>query len=268
LLLLGLATVVVGVVLKQLPPRWPTLLITLVLEPAGVAVAINVAMCHRVSAFVGRLPPFSGCHWTWIDPALAAQRRGGGCSGWSPACRLPARCPHVRSSCSMPIRKSAPKVVEHCRGVFSGSLSAGSFTRSGLIRRGCLLAAGRVFGDLGGAVRDFRRRADFAHPIPAMAGSILRLGLVDHRGIRSLLRVSRAEFVVMALTCLATLLLELQTAIYAGVLASLFFYLKRTSQPRVQHWREGDEDAAGRLDLFAPAITCKCACNGCTARGW
>jgi SulP family sulfate permease len=46
----------------------------------------------------------------------------------------------------------------------------------------------------------------------------------------------------MALTCLATLLLELQTAIYAGVLASLFFYLKRTSQPRVQQWRDGDED--------------------------
>lgn len=81
-------------------------------------------------------------------------------------------------------------------------------------------------------------------PIPAMAGSILLIswGLVDHRGIRALLRVSHAEFVVMALTCVATLLLELQTAIYAGVLASLFFYLKRTSQPRVQHWRDGDEE--------------------------
>jgi len=71
---------------------------------------------------------------------------------------------------------------------------------------------------------------------------LIAWGLVDHRGIRALLRVSRAEFVVMALTCVATLLLELQTAIYAGVLASLFFYLKRTSQPRVQHWRDGDED--------------------------
>ena len=81
-------------------------------------------------------------------------------------------------------------------------------------------------------------------PIPAMAGSILLIawGLVDHRGIRALYRVSRAEFVVMSLTCLATLLLELQTAIYAGVLASLFFYLKRTSQPRVQHSHEGEAD--------------------------
>ena len=65
---------------------------------------------------------------------------------------------------------------------------------------------------------------------------------MDHRGIRALFRVSRAEFVVMGLTCIATLLLELQTAIYAGVLVSLFFYLKRTSQPRVQQWREGEED--------------------------
>ena len=77
-----------------------------------------------------------------------------------------------------------------------------------------------------------------------MAASILLIswGLVDHRGIRALFRVSRAEFAVMGLTCVATLLLELQTAIYAGVLASLFFYLKRTSQPRVHHWRDGDED--------------------------
>ena len=37
-------------------------------------------------------------------------------------------------------------------------------------------------------------------------------------------------------------MLELQTAIYAGVLASLFFYLKRTSRPRIQQWREGDEE--------------------------
>lgn len=46
----------------------------------------------------------------------------------------------------------------------------------------------------------------------------------------------------MLLTAAATLLLELQTAIYAGVLASLFFYLKRTSRPRVQQLREGEAD--------------------------
>ena len=59
-LLLGVATVVVGVVLKQWLPRWPTLLITLVL--ASLLVWLWPAMfghVHLVSAFVGRLPPFS-----------------------------------------------------------------------------------------------------------------------------------------------------------------------------------------------------------------
>jgi SulP family sulfate permease len=81
-------------------------------------------------------------------------------------------------------------------------------------------------------------------PLPAMAASILLIcwGLVDIRGIRQLWRVSRSEFVVMTLTCAATLLLELQTAIYAGVLASLFFYLKRTSQPRVLQAQEGEDE--------------------------
>ena len=81
-------------------------------------------------------------------------------------------------------------------------------------------------------------------PLPAMAASILLIcwGLVDIHGVRALWRVSRSEFLVMSLTFAATLLLELQTAIYAGVLASLFFYLKRTSRPRVQQWREGEDD--------------------------
>src|SRR5476651_2471149 len=59
-LILGLATVVVGAALKLLLPRWPTLLITLILS--GVLVWLWPAMFGHVklvSAFVGRLPPFS-----------------------------------------------------------------------------------------------------------------------------------------------------------------------------------------------------------------
>lgn len=59
-LMLGLATVIVGVILKWLLPRWPTLLITLVLS--GLLVWLWPSMLGHVklvSAFVGRLPPFS-----------------------------------------------------------------------------------------------------------------------------------------------------------------------------------------------------------------
>ena len=129
---------------------------------------------------------------------------------------------------------------------FSGYLSSGSFTRSGLsYEAGAQSPLAGVFSALWVALFAVAGAQLIAHiPIPAMAGSILLIcwGLVDHRAIRALFRVSRAEFVVMALTFTATLLLELQTAIYAGVLASLFFYLKRTSQPRVQQSREGEAD--------------------------
>ena len=60
-LVLGVATVVVGALLKQWLPRWPTLLMTLVL--GSLVVWLWPAMfghVQLVSAFVGRLPPFSG----------------------------------------------------------------------------------------------------------------------------------------------------------------------------------------------------------------
>ncbi|MNZ96029.1 C4-dicarboxylic acid transporter DauA [compost metagenome] len=129
---------------------------------------------------------------------------------------------------------------------FSGYLSSGSFTRSGLsYDAGARSPLAGVFSALWVALFAVAGASLIAHiPIPAMAASILLIcwGLIDHRAMRALLRVSRSEFLVMALTAAATLLLELQTAIYAGVLASLFFYLKRTSRPRIQQSREGDAD--------------------------
>jgi SulP family sulfate permease len=130
--------------------------------------------------------------------------------------------------------------------LFSGYLSSGSFTRSALsLEAGARSPLAGLFSALWVALFAVTGAKLIAHiPIPAMAGGILLIswGLVDARGIRALWRVSRAEFAVMALTCVATLLLELQTAIYAGVLASLFFYLKRTSRPRIKRWREGDDE--------------------------
>src|SRR5471032_2191691 len=248
-LVLGLATVAVGIVLKLLLPRWPTLLITLILS--GVLVWLWPAMFGHVklvSAFVGRLPPFSSLPLDLelvlrLLPSAVAVGMLGLVTSLSIARSLSARSQQLLDANQEVRAQGLSNIVG---AFFSGSLSAGSFTRSGLsYEAGACSPLAGVFSALWVALFAIFGAGLIAHiPIPAMAGSILLIawGLVDHRGIRALLRVSRAEFVVMALTCVATLLLELQTAIYAGVLASLFFYLKRTSQPRVQHWREGDED--------------------------
>ena len=128
----------------------------------------------------------------------------------------------------------------------SGTLSAGSFTRSGLNQdAGARTPLAGVFSALWVALLAVAGAGLITHiPLPAMAAGILLIcwNLVDRPALRALWKGSRAESLVMLLTLAATLLLPLQNAIYAGVLASLFFYLKRTSQPRVQHWEREDEE--------------------------
>lgn len=248
-LALGVATVLVGFVLKQLLPRWPTLLITLVLGSAVVWLWPSMfGHVHLVSTFVGRLPPFSGLPLDLdlilrLLPSAVAVGMLALVTSLSIARSIAARSQQLLDANQEVRAQGLSNIVG---AFFSGSLSAGSFTRSGLsYEAGACSPLAGVFSAIWVALFAIFGAGLISHiPIPAMAGSILLIawGLVDHRGIRSLLRVSHAEFVVMALTCLATLLLELQTAIYAGVLASLFFYLKRTSQPRVQHWPDGEDD--------------------------
>jgi SulP family sulfate permease len=248
-LTLGLGTLMLGVILKILLPRWPTLLITLALS--GLLVWLWPSMFGHVklvSSFVGKLPPFSPLPLDLdlvlrLLPSAVAVGMLGLVTSLSIARSLSARSQQLLDA-NQEIR--AQGLSNIIGGFFSGSLSAGSFTRSGLsYEAGACSPLAGVFSALWVALFAITGAALIAHiPIPSMAGSILLIswGLVDHRGIRSLFRVSHAEFAVMALTCVATLLLELQTAIYAGVLASLFFYLKRTSRPRVQQWRDGDDD--------------------------
>ena len=248
-LVLGAATVVVGALLKQWLPRWPTLLMTLVLGSLVVWLWPSMfGHVQLVSAFVGRLPPFSGLPLDMdlilrLLPSAVAVGMLGLVTSLSIARSISARSQQLLDANQEVRAQGLSNIVG---AFFSGSLSAGSFTRSGLsYEAGACSPLAGVFSALWVALFAIFGAGLIAHiPIPAMAGSILLIawGLVDHRGVRSLLRVSRAEFVVMGLTCVATLLLELQTAIYAGVLASLFFYLKRTSQPRVQHWRDGEDD--------------------------
>ena len=248
-LALGLGTLALGILIKLWRPRWPSLLISLI--AGSLLVWLWPSMFGHValvSAFVGRLPPFSPLPLDLelvlrLLPSAVAVGMLGLVTSLSIARSLSARSQQLLDANQEVRAQGLSNIVG---SFFSGSLSAGSFTRSGLsYEAGACSPLAGVFSALWVALFAVGGAALIAHiPIPAMAGSILLIcwGLVDHRGIRALFRVSRAEFVVMALTCVATLLLELQTAIYAGVLASLFFYLKRTSQPRVQQWRDGDEE--------------------------
>ncbi|MEE1887588.1 SulP family inorganic anion transporter [Pseudomonas carassii] len=249
-LVLGLSTLAIGVVLKLWRPRWPSLLISLLLVSLAAWLLPGVfSHVPRVPAFVGQLPPLSPLPLLDVElilrllPSAVAVGMLGLVTSLSIARSLSARSEQLIDA-NQEIR--AQGLSNIVGAFFSGYLSSGSFTRSGLsYDAGARSPLAGVFSALWVALFAVAGAGLIAHlPIPAMAGSILLIcwGLVDHRGIRALFRVSRSEFLVMALTAAATLLLELQTAIYAGVLASLFFYLKRTSRPRVQQSREGGAD--------------------------
>ncbi|MBS0319884.1 MAG: SulP family inorganic anion transporter, partial [Proteobacteria bacterium] len=79
--------------------------------------------------------------------------------------------------------------------------------------------------------------APLAHYLPlAVMAALLFLvawGLIDVREMRRVARTQRAEGAVMFVTLLATLVVQLEFAIFVGVLLSLFVYLARTTRPRV-----------------------------------
>ena len=72
-------------------------------------------------------------------------------------------------------------------------------------------------------------------PLPAMGGAILLVAwnLIDVHHITQVLKSNKAEAAVLLMTSLSTLFVELEFAIYIGVILSLTLYLRRTSKPAV-----------------------------------
>lgn len=72
-------------------------------------------------------------------------------------------------------------------------------------------------------------------PLAGMAGVIMVVAynLIDFRFMKTVLKASKRQATVMVITLFATLFLELEYAVFIGVIFSLIFYLQRTSSPNV-----------------------------------
>jgi SulP family sulfate permease len=72
-------------------------------------------------------------------------------------------------------------------------------------------------------------------PMSAMAGVILLVSynLIDFKHIKGIVKISGREAVVLGITFISTLVLDLEFAIYIGVIFSLVLYLQKTSRPRM-----------------------------------
>ena len=120
---------------------------------------------------------------------------------------------------------------------FSCFASSGSFTRSGInYDAGAKTPLTSVFAavTLIGIVLFVAPLAAYL-PMPAVAGVIVIVGwsLIDFNYIRHVQKASRRDNIVGIITTLATLFLDLEFAIYIGVILSLFFFLQGTSHPHI-----------------------------------
>ncbi len=120
---------------------------------------------------------------------------------------------------------------------FSGYVATGSFNRSGVnYEAGARTPLAAVFAGML-LMLIVLLVAPLASYLPkaAMAGILFLVawGLIDFTEIGHIFHASRRETGVFLVTFLSALFLELEFAIFAGVLLSLVLYLDRTSKPRV-----------------------------------
>lgn len=123
-------------------------------------------------------------------------------------------------------------------GLFQCYAGSGSFTRSGVnAEAGARSPLAAVFASLFLAIilALFAPLIRFI-PIPAMAGLILYVAwrLIDFAELRHVIATSRPESVILLLTLAAGLLIELDFAIYVGVIASFAVFIFDSAHPAIR----------------------------------
>lgn len=120
---------------------------------------------------------------------------------------------------------------------FSSYAGSGSFTRSGInYEAGARTPMSAIFASLFLVAIVLLIAPLTAYlPIAAMGGIILLVAynLIDFHHISQVLTLSKSESAILLTTFFATLFLELEFAIYLGVLLSLVLFLAKTSTPQI-----------------------------------
>ncbi|GFK94614.1 putative sulfate transporter [Fundidesulfovibrio magnetotacticus] len=130
---------------------------------------------------------------------------------------------------------------------FSSYASSGSFTRTGVnLESGARTPLAAVISAFAVALAAVLIAPATAHlPLAGVAGALFVVagGLVHAREIDRIVRTSSQEALVMAITAVSCLAVNLEFALFAGVMLSLLFYLNRTSHP---HFITLASEAVGR----------------------
>ena len=238
----GIATLTLAslMLLMRFKPHWPGMLIAMVIGSlAALAIGTGAHGIGVVGQLPQQLPPFS-----LPDLHLAALKQLGSAALAVAMLGLVEAVSIARSVAA----KSGQRIdgnqefigqglANAVGSFFSSYASSGSFTRSGLnYAAGAATPMAAVFAALALALIVLLVAPLAAHlPIAAMAAVLLVVAwrLIDFHHIKTIVTTSKRETAILLTTFFATLFVELEFAIYVGVMLSLVIYLMRTSQPNV-----------------------------------
>ncbi len=254
-LAVALVTLVAAASIKAAKPKWPAMFLAMIL---GGVLALVLGGEERGLRLVGALPDslpplslpdFSPEHMSSIIPGALAVAMLGLAEAVSVARAVATRSQQRINNNQEFIGQGLANMAG---AFFSAYASSGSFTRTGVnYDSGAATPMAAVFSAVFLAVIVLLVAPLTAYlPMASMAGVIMLAAwhLIDFKAILHIVRTDRMESAILAATFLATLFVELEFAIYAGVILSLLLYLKRTSHP---HFITLAPDPESRTRSFA-----------------
>ncbi|MET0682691.1 MAG: SulP family inorganic anion transporter [Casimicrobiaceae bacterium] len=263
--LTGATTLVVAIVAKRFLRRIPYMIVAMIAGSlVGYAlVTSGTANVPAVGALPSgipslSLPSFDPETWRRIFPAALALT----VLGLTEAVSI-ARAVAVKSGQRIDGNQEfIGQGLSNIVGAFSSAYpSSGSFNRSGVnFEAGAQTPLAAVFSAalLFVVLLGVAPLAAYL-PLAVMAGLlfVVAWGLIDVAQMRRIARTNRGDALVLAVTFLSTLAIQLEFAIFVGVLASLLVYLHRTTHP---HLTPVVPDPTSAQRHFAPASNASAVC--------
>ena len=251
---IALVTLVIAMAAKKIMPRSPYLLVGMI---AGSVMALFLKEHSDSIKLVGEipahLPPFSSPEFSMETiRMLAPEAFAVALLGLIEAVSISRA---VATKSNQRIDASQEFIGQGLSNItgsfFSSYAGSGSFTRSGInYDAGAKTPISAIFAAILLMVIVLLIAPLTAYlPIAAMGGIILLVAynLVDFHHIRQTLTFSKTESSILLTTFFATLFLELEFAIYLGVLLSLVLFLAKTSTPHIPTLSIDDSDDKRKL---------------------
>lgn len=237
-LLVSFTTLLVAVIVKKFRPVWPNYLMALV-AGSGLAYVLDAQNngVIFVQAIESGIPPVAVPDMSFeIVRDLSQGAFALALIGLLEAVSI-ARAMSLQSHQSLNSNQEIiGQGLSNIGGsFFSAYMGSGSFTRSSLnLESGAKTPMAAILAAIFLLIILLLVSPLIAYiPIPAMAGLIMLVAwkLIDVREIRHILTTSPSETAIFLITFIVVLLVDLEFAIYAGVIVSLSLFLRQTMRP-------------------------------------